>query len=93
MENSALPKNKAFSDSAKKRRWFAEGDEFEIEHYALDFRTGGTEQAHFKGKNGFTFTNQTIFQDILPNRHIVFVCTMSMGDKRILNTKEHKRWF
>ena len=77
----------AFSDPAKKRRWFAEGDEFEIEHYALDFRAGGSEQARFRGKNGLTFTNQTIFQDILPNRHIVFVYTMSMGDKRISSSQ------
>jgi uncharacterized protein YndB with AHSA1/START domain len=46
----------AFSDPAKKRRWFAEGDEFEIEHYALDFQVGGREEARFRGKNGFTFT-------------------------------------
>ena len=77
----------AFSDPAKKRRWFAEGEEFEIEHYALDFRVGGNEQARFRGKNGFTFTNQTIFQDILPNRHIVFAYTMSMGDKRISSSQ------
>lgn len=77
----------AFSDPAKKRRWFAEGDEFEIEHYALDFRAGGSEQARFRGKNGLTFTNRTIFQDILPNRHIVFVYTMSMGEKRISSSQ------
>ena len=31
----------AFSDPAKKRKWFAEGEESEIEHYALDFHEGG----------------------------------------------------
>lgn len=77
----------AFSDPAKKRRWFAEGDEFEIEHYALDFQVGGREEARFRGKNGFTFTNRTVFQDILPSRHIVFSYTMSMGDKRISSSQ------
>lgn len=77
----------AFSDPAKKRRWFAEGEEFEIEHYALDFQVGGREEARFRGKNGFTFTNRTVFQDILPNRHIVFSYTMSMGDKRISSSQ------
>jgi uncharacterized protein YndB with AHSA1/START domain len=77
----------AFADPAKKRRWFAEGDEFEIEHYELDFQVGGREEARFRGKNGFTFTNQTIFQDILPSRHIVFAYTMSMGDKRISSSQ------
>jgi len=77
----------AFSDPAKKRRWFAEGDEFEIEHYALDFQVGVREEARFRGKNGFTFTNHTVFQDILPSRHIVFAYTMSMGDKRISSSQ------
>jgi len=77
----------AFSDPAKKRRWFAEGEEFEIESYALDFQIGGREEARFRGKNGFTFTNRTVFQDILPNRHIVFAYTMSMGDKRISSSQ------
>ncbi|HZS96612.1 MAG TPA: SRPBCC family protein [Terriglobales bacterium] len=77
----------AFSDPAKKRLWFAEGDEFEVEHYALDFQVGGREEARFRGKNGFTFTNRTIFQDILPGRHIVFAYTMSMGDKHISSSQ------
>ena len=77
----------AFSDPAKKRRWFAEGDEFEIEHYALDFQVGGREEARFRGKNGLTFSNHTVFQDILPSRHIVFAYTMSMGDKRISSSQ------
>lgn len=77
----------AFSDPVKKRLWFAEGDEFEVEHYALDFQVGGREEARFRGKNGFTFTNRTIFQDILPGRHIVFAYTMSMGDKHISSSQ------
>jgi uncharacterized protein YndB with AHSA1/START domain len=73
----------AFADPAKKRKWFAEGEESEIEHYALDFREGGREEVRFRAKNGWKFTNHTLFQDILPNRHIVFAYTMSMGEKRI----------
>ncbi len=77
----------AFSDPAKKRKWFAEGEESEIEHYALDFREGGREETRFSARNGWKFTNQTIYQDILPNRHIVFSYTMSMGDKRISSSQ------
>lgn len=86
---SVLPERvfAAFADPAKKRRWFAEGDEFVIEHYALNFRVSGREEARFRGKNGFTFTNDTVFQDILPNRHIVFAYTMSMGEKRISSSQ------
>jgi uncharacterized protein YndB with AHSA1/START domain len=77
----------AFSDPAKKRKWFAEGEESEIEHYALDFREGGREEARFRAKNGWKFTNHTIYQDIQPNRHIVFAYTMSMDDKRISSSQ------
>jgi uncharacterized protein YndB with AHSA1/START domain len=77
----------AFADPAKKRKWFAEGEESEIEYYALDFREGGREEVRFRAKNGWKFTNHTMFQDILPNRHIVFAYTMSMGDKRISSSQ------
>lgn len=77
----------AFSDPAKKRKWFAEGEESEIEHYALDFREGGREETRFSARDGWKFTNQTIYQDIQPNRHIVFSYTMSMGDKRISSSQ------
>ena len=85
----ALPERvyAAFSDPGKKRKWFAEGEESEIEHYALDFREGGHEEVHFRAKNGWKFTNHTIYQDIQPNRHIVFAYTMSMGDKRISSSQ------
>jgi uncharacterized protein YndB with AHSA1/START domain len=85
----ALPERvyAAFSDPAKKRKWFAEGEESEIEHYALDFREGGREEVRFRAKNGWKFTNHTIYQDIQPNRHIVFSYTMSMGDKRISSSQ------
>jgi uncharacterized protein YndB with AHSA1/START domain len=77
----------AFSDPVKKKRWFAEGEKAEIEHYALDFREGGREETRFRAQNGWIFTNRTIFQDILPNRHIVFAYTMSLGDKRISSSQ------
>jgi uncharacterized protein YndB with AHSA1/START domain len=77
----------AFSDAAKKRRWFAEGEGFEIEEFAMDFRVGGTERARFRSKEGLVFTNNTIYQDILPDRHIVFAYTMSAGDRRISSSQ------
>jgi uncharacterized protein YndB with AHSA1/START domain len=77
----------AFSDAAKKRRWFAEGEGFEIEEFAMDFRVGGTERARFRSKEGLVFTNNTIYQDILPDRHIVFAYTMSAGERRISSSQ------
>jgi uncharacterized protein YndB with AHSA1/START domain len=73
----------AFSDPAKKQRWFAEGEGFEMEEFEMDFRVGCSERVRFRSKDSPTFTNNTIYQDILSNRHIVFVYTMSVGDKRI----------
>lgn len=77
----------AFSDVAKKRRWFAEGEGFDVEEFRMDFRVGGSEQIRFRSKDGRTFVNHTIYQDILPNRHIVFAYTMSVSDKRISSSQ------
>ncbi len=78
----------AFADPAKKRRWFVDGEGHEVEHYEMDFRVGGQEQARFRFKAGtpakvMACTNETRYQDIVPNRRIVLASTMSIGDKRI----------
>ena len=78
----------AFADPAKKRRWFAEGNHHQVEHYELDFRVGGKECARFRSKDGTPLkgvacTNDTSYQDIVPNRRVVFASTMSLGEKRI----------
>jgi len=68
----------AFSDSAKKQRWFAAGDEPEIEEFTMDFRVGGMERKRFKVKQiGLVCENNTVYQDIVPNSRIIFVYTMS----------------
>ncbi len=77
----------AFSDPARKRRWFAEGEGLEIEEFEMDFRVGGHERARFRSQDGHVFTNDTIYRDILPNRHIVISYTMSVGDKRISSSQ------
>jgi uncharacterized protein YndB with AHSA1/START domain len=78
----------AFADPAKKRRWFVEGEGHEVEHYEIDFRVGGKERARFRFKEGTPLkgvacTNETSYQDIVPNRRIVFASTMSIGEKCI----------
>src|SRR5947209_4262835 len=78
----------AFADPAKKRRWFAEGDGHEVEHYEMDFRVGGKERARFRFKDGtplkgIACTNDTTYQDIVPNRRVVLTSTMTVGDKCI----------
>jgi uncharacterized protein YndB with AHSA1/START domain len=76
-----------FSDPAKKRRWFAEGEKLPVEEFTMDFRVGGSERLHFRLKNGLDCTNHTVYQDILPDRHIVLVYTMTLVDKRISSSQ------
>ena len=78
----------AFADPARKCRWFAEGDRHEVEHFELDFRVGGKERARFRFKEGtplkgIACTNDTTYQDIVPNRRVVFAATVAVGAKCI----------
>jgi uncharacterized protein YndB with AHSA1/START domain len=76
----------AFSDPAKKRRWFAEGDNTQLESYDMDFRDGGREY-YALGFNtghplaGRTLKSENIYRDIVPNRRIVFTSTMALEAK------------
>jgi uncharacterized protein YndB with AHSA1/START domain len=78
----------AFADPATKRRWFVEGEGHDVEHFEMDFRAGGKEQARFRFKEGtplkgIACTNDISYQDIVPNRRVVAASTMSVGGKCI----------
>jgi uncharacterized protein YndB with AHSA1/START domain len=78
----------AFSNPASKRRWFIESANHTVEQYDLDFRVGGKESACVRFKpgsplEGVTCTNDTFHLDIVPNRRVVIVSSMYIGDKRI----------
>jgi len=78
----------AFADPTKKRRWFIEGDRHEVEHFEMDFRVGGKERARVRFKDGtplkgIACTNDTSYQDIVPNRRIVLASTMTVAEKCI----------
>ena len=78
----------AFADPAKKRRWFAESNNHEVEEFEMDFRVGGQERSRYRFKQGTPFPGVSLssvgsFHDIVPNCRIVFASTMSLGDKRI----------
>ena len=73
----------AFADPAKKRRWFAESEEFGTREFEMDFRVGGSEHSHFNMKDGTPLANDTSYHDIEPNRRVVFAYTMSVGGRRI----------
>jgi uncharacterized protein YndB with AHSA1/START domain len=69
----------AFSDPAKKRRWFAGDKDFKAEEFEMDFRVGGRERSRFRSQ-GLTCTNDTVDRDIVPDRRIVIAYTMTLGD-------------
>jgi uncharacterized protein YndB with AHSA1/START domain len=78
----------AFADPSKKRHWFAEGENHEVEEFAMEFRVGGAERVRSRFKAGTPFpgvvmTNEGTFQDIVPNARIVTASRMSLGDRRI----------
>ncbi|HYI00698.1 SRPBCC family protein [Hyalangium sp.] len=73
----------AFSNPATKRRWFAEGEGWEVEEFTVDFREGGNEFSRFRFKGGPEIRNYTTYQDIVPDQRIVLVYSMTVGEKRL----------
>jgi uncharacterized protein YndB with AHSA1/START domain len=69
----------AFSDPVKKRRWFAEGEGFELSDYSLDFRVGGFERSRFSVINGPALTNDCVYLDIVDNERMVFAYSMTLA--------------
>jgi uncharacterized protein YndB with AHSA1/START domain len=77
----------AFADPVKKRRWFREEDASETLEFEMDFRVGGRERSSFRLKggpfDGVICTNDTSYQDIVPDSRIVLAYTMTLGGRRI----------
>ena len=73
----------AFEDLAAKRRWMVEGEGWEVDEYTMDFRVGGLESGRFRYRGGPEIRNDTVYQDIVRDRRIVFAYTMTVGEKRI----------
>jgi uncharacterized protein YndB with AHSA1/START domain len=77
----------AFADPEKKLRWFREEDNSITEQFEMDFRVGGRERTQFRIKSGpvagIVCTNDTTYQDIVPDSRIVLAYTMTLGDRRV----------
>jgi len=83
----------AFADPATKRRWFVDDKGSEVEEFPDDFRGGGNGATRFRFKGnpalpgappaGTEFRNDTVYQDIVPDRRIVLAYTMAVGGRRI----------
>ena len=74
---------KAFEDPAQKRRWFVEGEGWEVENFEIDFRVGGFERSSFRFRGGPLVTNDTVYQDIVPDRRIIVAYSMTVGGNPI----------
>ncbi len=71
----------AFSDPEKKRRWFAEGDGWEVLQYELDFRVDGGERSRFRFRGQSVITNKTVYFDIVPKERLVYAYSMEMDGR------------
>ncbi len=69
------------TDKEMKRRWLIEGDGFEIHEYESDFRIGGFDRSRFTFGGGLELTNDTQFQDVVPDRRLVFTYRTTIGGK------------
>lgn len=71
----------AFADPAIKRRWFAEGDGFEVLDYGLEFRVGGREHGRFRVVDApvplGVISNETRYFDIQAKQRIASAYSMS----------------
>jgi uncharacterized protein YndB with AHSA1/START domain len=78
----------AFAQPARKRRWYAEGDQ-EIQEFEMEFRAGGAERYSYRFKEGHpiagsVIANESTYQDIVPENRIVMTSRMSLNGKPIV---------
>jgi uncharacterized protein YndB with AHSA1/START domain len=73
----------AFSDPAAKARWFAGPPGWKMEAREMDFRVGGREWVAGAHGDGQSFSFDALYRDIVPNRRIVYVYDMHLGDRHI----------
>ena len=68
----------ALADPAKKRRWFAESDQHEIELFESDFQVGGAERLRYRFTGdapikGMTISSEGRHEVILPDSRVVTI--------------------
>lgn len=73
----------AYADPEARRRWFVEGEGWDIESCELDFREGTTEHSTFRFRGGPLIRNDTWYHEIVENQRFVFSYAMVVGDDRI----------
>jgi uncharacterized protein YndB with AHSA1/START domain len=73
----------AWADRATKARWFVGPDDWESSDHELDFRVGGREHVGGGPPDAPTFSFDAVYQDIVPDRRIIYAYDMHMDGQRI----------
>jgi uncharacterized protein YndB with AHSA1/START domain len=68
---------RAFAETEAKRRWFVEGEGWEVFEYTADFRVGGREYSRFRFGTGPAIENETVYLDIVPDARLIFAYRMA----------------
>jgi uncharacterized protein YndB with AHSA1/START domain len=72
----------AWADPAAKARWFGPG-ELAQHGYTLEFAVGGREQFAAAVPDGAVYAYDAHYQEIVPDRRIVYAYTMDRDEQRI----------
>ncbi len=73
----------AFADTKAKDKWFGGPAEWTAEKRTMDFRVGGHETSIGGPKGGPVISFRAIYQDIIPDRRIIYTYDMDIDGKRI----------
>lgn len=77
-----------FSDPAKKRRWLGGDDAgFEVLSFEPNFKIDQYERWQYRFQGGVLIRTDICYQDIVPRQRIVFIYTMTFGDKRVSSSQ------
>jgi len=68
---------RAFAETETKRRWFVEGEGWEVFEYTADFRVGGREYSRFSFRGGPAIENEAVYLDIVPDERLIFAYRMA----------------
>jgi uncharacterized protein YndB with AHSA1/START domain len=76
----------AFSDPAKKIRWYADGRFMKVLEFKMDFRVGGNDVTRFSTPpdspmRGAILTYRTYYMEIKPDRRIVVAYTAALDER------------
>lgn len=69
----------AFADTEAKRRWFVEGEGWEIMEFSPDFRVGGTDVSRFRFRDGPEIVNRCTYHQIDADQRLIYCYAMDMA--------------